>query len=159
MKRALIVCYSRSGYTASLAREVAAMTGWDLMEIQDIHPRQGVWGQVRCALEAALHLHPGIRTEDERPEDYALVLLAAPVWMRALASPMRSYLAARHGRFTGDVAFMCTYGGSGAEQAAAQAARLAGKPLKALFAVTAFELEQADYRAKLDAFLSRLKQA
>lgn len=158
MKRALIVCYSRTGYTASLAREIAAMTGWDLMEIRDLRPRDGDWDQVRCALEAMLHLHPGIRLGEKRPGDYELVLLAAPVWMRSLASPMRTYVARNRHDFK-QLAFVTTYGGKGAERAAAQAAQLAGKPLKAMLAVTAYELEQADYRARLDLFLRQLEQA
>ena len=158
MKRVLIVCYSKSGYTATLAHEIATMTGWDLMEIRDMRPRDGDWGQVRCALEAMLHLHPGIRIGDKRPGDYELVLLAAPVWMRSLASPMRTYVAHNRHDFK-QLAFVTTYGGKGAERAAAQAAQLAEKPLKAMFAVTAHELEQADYRARLDLFLSQLKQA
>lgn len=157
MKRALIVCYSRTGYTASLAKEIAAMTGWDLMEVRDLRPREGGWGQVRCALEAMLHLHPEIQVGDKRPQDYEMVLLAAPVWMRSLASPMRTYIARNRKDFK-ELAFVTTYGGQGAERAAQQMAALARKPLKAMLAVTSFELEQADYRARLDAFLSRLKQ-
>jgi len=158
MSKVLIACYSRSGYTASLAREIADMTGWDLEEIKDRRPRDGNWGFARCIRDVLLHLQPAIITGGKQPEDYDLVVLMAPVWMRRLAAPMRSYIA-RNRSGLKQVAFACTYGGNGAEWAAAQAAAIAHKPLKASFAVTSQELEQADYRRRLDEFLKNVKAA
>lgn len=158
MSKVLIACYSRSGYTSSLMQEIAGMTGWDLEEIRDKHPREGNWGAIRCVLDVLLHLSPGIRTGSKDPAAYDLVVLAAPVWMRNLAAPMRSYILRHRGKFRA-VAYACTYGGNGADRAAAQVTALTGEPLTATLAVTSFELEQADYRARLDAFLDRVKQA
>ena len=158
MSKTLLVFYSRSGYTASLAGEMADMAGWDVEEIKDVRPRTGSWGALRCVLDVMLHLSPGISTGGRDPGAYDLVVLAAPVWMRRLAAPMRSYILRNRGRFKA-VAYACTYGGNGAERAGADVAALTGKPLKASLAVTSFEFEQADYRARLDAFLSRLKAA
>jgi flavodoxin len=156
MSKVLLVHYSRSGYTASLAGEIAAMTGWDRDEIKDVNPRPGNWGAARCVLDVLLHLRPAIKTGGKDPAAYDLVVLMAPVWMRRLAAPMGSYLRQNQGKFK-QVAYACTYGGSGAQQAAAEVAALSGKPLKATLAVTAFELEQADYRSRLDEFLKRLR--
>ena len=158
MAKVLIACYSRSGYTRSLAEEMAGMTGWDLEEITDLHPRTGNWGFVRCLLDVMLGRHPGIRTTGKDPSAYDLVVLAAPVWARSLSAPMRSYIAQHHKVFK-SLAFACTYGGRGAENAARQASALAGKPLRATLAVTAEQLDQADFRAKLDTFLGQIKQA
>lgn len=152
MKRVLIVFYSRTGYTASLAGEIASMTGWDIEEIKDVHPRGGNWGAVRCVIDALLWRRPGIRGGSKDPSAYDLVIFAAPVWMERLAAPMRSYILEHQGQFK-SVAYACTYGGRGAENAGATVAKLAGRPLKALLAVTSFELEQADYRKRLDEFL------
>lgn len=158
MAKVLLACYSRSGYTASLVKEIVSMTGWDLEEITDAHPRDGNWGAVRCVLDVLLHRRPGIRSSGKDPADYDLVVLAAPVWMRRLAAPMHSYIS-QHRKGFKALAYACTYGGSGAERAAAQVERFARKPLKAMFAVTGQEFEQADYRARLDGFLSRLSRA
>lgn len=158
MKRALIVCYSRTGYTAALAGEMASMTGWDLEEIKDVHPRTSAWGAVRCVLDVLLQRRPQIRSGGKDPSAYDLVVFAAPVWMERLAAPMRSYILEHQGQFK-SVAYACTYGGRGAENAGATVAKLAGKPLKALLAVTSFELEQADYRRRLDEFLKTAQAA
>ncbi len=134
------------------------MTGWELEMLADRHARDGNWGFLRCILEVLLHLKPGIRGVERDPSGYDLVVVAAPVWMRRLASPMRTYLARQRGRIR-RLAFVCTYGGNGAEAAAAQAAAIAGARLIGMLAVTSQELEQADYRARLDAFLTRLGHA
>lgn len=155
MKRGLIVYYSRTGYTASLAKEVAGMTGWDCVEIKDRHPREGAWGQFRCALDVLLHRHPRIEFYDRPVAHYETVILAAPVWLQSLASPMRTFIASHRGHFAA-VAYLCTYGGRGAEKAARQAADMAGAPLLATLAVTSHELEQGDYRRRLDQFLKSL---
>lgn len=155
MKPGLIVCYSRTGYTASLAKEVAGMTGWDYLEIADLHPRDGNWGQLRCVWDVLLHRHPRIQLYDKQTQGYETVVLAAPVWLQSLASPMRSFIARHRGGFAA-IAYLCTYGGRGADRAARQAAEMAGAPLVATLAVTSQELEQGDYRKRLDEFLKKL---
>jgi len=156
MSRVLVVCYSRSGYTASLVQEIVGMTGWDRQDIRDLHPRDGAFGALRCVLDVMLNRRPPIVGDERRLEGYDTVVLAAPVWMERLAAPMQSYAARHHGEMK-SLAYVCTYGGRGVENAAQQAARLAGTTLKASLGVTSQELEQADYRRRLDAFLAAVK--
>lgn len=157
MKRTLVVWYSRSGYTASLVQELVAMAGWESLEVKDRRPRDGVWGQLRCVLDVMLRRRPAILVEDRPLGGYETIVVAAPVWMRSLAAPMRSFICRHRGQFNA-VAHVCTYGGSGAEQAAQQAAALAGAPLVASLAVTSQELEQGDYRRRIDDFLKQLHE-
>lgn len=156
MSRVLVVCYSRSGYTASLVQEIVGMTGWDRQDIRDRHPRDGAFGALRCVLDVMLNRRPPIEGDEKRLEGYDTVVLAAPVWMERLAAPMQSYTARHRGEIK-SLAYVCTYGGRGAEHAAQQAARLAGTTLKASLGVTSQELEQADYRRRLDEFLAAVK--
>lgn len=156
MGKTLLVSYSRSGYTASLAGEMAAMAGWDTDEIKDVHPRGGTWGALRCVFDSLLRRRPAIRIGGKDPSAYDMVVLAAPVWLERLAGPMRSYILDHQGKFRA-VAYACTYGGRGAEKAAAEVGRLTGRQPVATFAVTSFEFEQADYRARLDGFLKRIR--
>jgi len=158
MKDVLLVYYSRTGYTASIARELASMAGWDSEEILDRHSRVGPWGFVRSLLDVLMGRHPAIRKTVKDPADYALVVLAAPVWMVRLSAPIRSYIAQHRNSFK-NVAFFCTYGGQGAERAAEQCADFVGKQLLATLAITDVEIEKADYRAKLDKFLWQVRAA
>lgn len=155
MSKALLVYYSRSGYTASLAKEIAGMTGWDVDEVRDVRSRVGAWGFVRSLFDVLLSRRPAIEPAAKKPESYDLVVLAAPVWMKKLAAPMRSYIVGHKGQFKA-LAFFCSFGGSGADNATQQVAALAGLPLKAALAVTDVEIDKADYRVKLDDFLRNL---
>jgi flavodoxin len=158
MNDVLFVYYSRTGYTASLAREIAGMTGWDTEELRYVHPRVGAWGFVRCLLDVLLGRHPPINKTVKDPADYKLVVLAAPVWMGKLSSPIRTYITQHRSAFK-QVAYFCTYAGQGAEHAAEECAKLAGKSLAATMAITDGEIENADYRTKRNQFLWQMRTA
>lgn len=158
MSNVLLVYYSRTGYTASIARQIAHLENWDLDEIRDAHSRVGPFGFVRSLFDVLLGRHPAIEDGKADPSKYDLVVLGASVWMKQLASPMRTYIG-RHKNGFRNIAFFCTYGGQGAENAARQCAMLAAKPLTATLAITDNEIEQAAYWPKLDEFIQRLSQA
>ncbi|MGH8362646.1 MAG: flavodoxin family protein [Gammaproteobacteria bacterium] len=117
MGKILLVYYSRTGYTAAIARELADWGGWDVEQIQDRHSRRGGWGFLRSILDVMLGRHSAILPTSKNPADYAVVVLGAPVWMGRLSAPIRTYIA-QHRRHFGSLAFFCTYGGKGAEHAA-----------------------------------------
>jgi hypothetical protein len=52
MRRILVVCYSRTGYTRTLARTTAAAVKAVVETLDDGRERRGVWGYLRCAREA-----------------------------------------------------------------------------------------------------------
>lgn len=155
MGKVLLAYYSRSGYTAAIAHELADASGWDVERIEDRRARTGSLGFVRSLLDVMLGRHPAIRPTLKDPADYALVVLGAPVWMRQLSAPIRTYIAAQHGRFR-TIAFFCTCGGQGAERAARQVAEFAGCPLAATLAITDAEIDQARYWERLGAFQKQL---
>lgn len=155
MNRVLLVYYSRTGYTASIAQDLANWGGWDVERIHDRHPRLGGWGFVRCMFDVLLGRHPAIQRTEKNPADYALVVLGAPVWMGRLSSPIRSYIARQRECF-GRIAFFCTYGGKGAQHAAQQCATMAGRPLAAMLAITDTEIDLGRYWDKLGEFQSQI---
>lgn len=155
MGKTLLVYYSRTGYTASVARELADASGWDVEQIQDRHARQGSWGFVRCLFDVLSGRHPAIQATHRSPCDYAVTVLGAPVWMGRLSSPIRSYIRERRAEF-GALAFFCTYGGRGAEVAARQCEALAGRPLAARLFITDVEVDRGSYWDKLGEFQRRI---
>lgn len=150
----LIACYSRTGHTASLAREMARRTGWDLEVIHDHIPRKGRWGQLRCLLDVLFDRRPEILTSGRDPSAYGTVVVATPLWMESLSAPMRSYLARHRGKFK-KLAFACT-NGDGAERAAKHGAAIADVPSRNMRAVSSLGLSQQNFWSRLDAFLQRL---
>jgi menaquinone-dependent protoporphyrinogen IX oxidase len=158
MSRILLVYYSRTGYTASIAKQMANLENWDMEEVRDKHSRTGPWGFIRCVLDVLIDRHPAIQKTHYDPAEYTMVVIGASVWMKQLSSPIRTYIKTRRDQFK-DVAFFCTYGGQGAENATTQCQDLVGKPLKAALAITDNEIEQATYWPKLDDFMQKIRDA
>lgn len=158
MSKVLLVYYSRTGYTASIARQVANLENWDMDEIRDQHSRVGAWGFMRSIFDVLTGRFPAIQEMQQDPSEYDLVVLGGSVWMKQLASPVRTYLR-RHRHQFKNLAFFCTYGGQGAENASRQCELLAGRPLIATLAITDNEIERSTYWPKLDTFIQRARSA
>jgi hypothetical protein len=125
--RVLVVYYSRTGNTRRVAREIARQLGAEVEEIGSLDRRSGVLGYLRSASEAWSGRAAAIRAPQNEPRDFDVVVLAAPVWLEAPASPMRAYLASVAPRIR-NVAFVVTFGGSGADRALWLMQEIAGKP-------------------------------
>ncbi len=148
MRSCLVVCYSRSGLTARLGREIAASCGADFELIREARGRAGPLGFLRSVWESVRRQQPAILAAENRPADYALVILGAPVWAGQVASPMRSYIL-QHCQDFNRVALFCTMGGRGGDSALAEMAALCGKPPMAQVAVTDAEIARDTYHGRL----------
>lgn len=135
MGKALVVYFSRSGYTRRLAEAVAAALAADVEPIVDPTNRSGVGGYLRSLLEALRRQAAPIERTGRDPGAYELVAIATPVWAGTVSSPVRAYLMENRARLP-DVAFLCTMGGRGEAGAFAEMARLAGKQPRAVCALT-----------------------
>jgi flavodoxin len=155
VKKTLVVCHSRTGYTRRVAQQVARRLRADADEIALLGDRTGVLGYARCALEALGEVTPAIRLPARAPSGYELVAIGTPVWFWALSSPVRSYIMEERRNF-GRVAFFCTMGGSGAERVFATMAALCGKDPVATLALTDAEVDAGAAR-KVDAFVRALR--
>jgi flavodoxin len=134
-KNILVVYYSRSGHTETVAKELAALLNADLEPIREKEGREGLAGYVRSALEALLGMHPMIERSRHRPQDYDLVVLGTPIWFWNMSSPVRSFLR-RHRTHCRQVALFSTMGGSGADKAHSDMARRLGQKAVATLALT-----------------------
>ncbi|PZQ10832.1 MAG: hypothetical protein DI564_15180 [Rhodanobacter denitrificans] len=116
MAKILIVFYSRTGTTGRVAEQLAAALDAPLTAIEEPRRRRGLTGYLRSAREAARCALPPILPPTRDPADYDLLVLATPVWVGHVASPMRSFLQGYRSTLR-RVAFFCTCGGRGAERA------------------------------------------
>ncbi len=154
MSKTLVVYYSRSGRTRSVAQTLARRLHADLDEIKVAESRQGPVGYVRCALEAIYEVTPTIRTRRD-PQGYELLIVGTPVWYWSLSSPVRSFLRQVRGapvRF----AYFCTLGGSGALRVFDTMTTVTGRRPDATLALTDAEIDARDTE-KLDAFVRTLQ--
>jgi len=105
----LVLYYSRSGNTESMANRIAQSGGADverLLQVDETH------GYMRCALDAILKRRPDTKPIRSSIVDYPLVFVGTPVWRMNAAPPVQSFLASQdwNGRA---VALFCTMGGMG----------------------------------------------
>lgn len=126
MKLCLIVYYSRSGVTAKVARELAALCGAELEEIRDRRPRGGAAGFLRSAWQGLRRLPAEIEKPRHHPADYPCIVLGTPVWAGQMSSPMRAYILQQREHFR-RIAVFCTMGGSDGGEVLSSMAALCNK--------------------------------
>jgi menaquinone-dependent protoporphyrinogen IX oxidase len=106
----LVICYSRTGTTGAIAKELAHAAGADLEYLADTADRAGLWGYLRSGRDAMLHRGTTLKPLVVDPATYDLVLVGSPVWMERLSAPVRTFLEGYRGRLQ-KVAFFLTSGG------------------------------------------------
>jgi menaquinone-dependent protoporphyrinogen IX oxidase len=157
--KVLVVYYSRTGRTKRLAERLATELGGSTVAITERKDRAGLFGYQRSLFEAVTGRDATIEPLRRQPAEYDLVLIGTPIWGWHLSSPVRAF-ANRHGKGLKRVAFFCTMGGSGDRSAFDELARITGKRPEAVLALTEAEMAQpgqADLRAKVERFVSRLR--
>lgn len=124
--RVLIVYYSRSGNTESVATALAHASGADLEGLIAGSNRRGLVGYLWSGFEAIREREGRIHPPKRSPTNYDIVLIGTPTWGASLSSPVRAYLN-RYAQVLPEVGFFVTCGGRGAERVLEQMQSLSGK--------------------------------
>jgi len=100
-RRILIVFYSHSGNTRTLARLIRQQAGGDLIEILPVIPYPVDYDAVvkQAKLELTTDYQPPLKTTVANLECYNIILIGSPNWWNTLAPPLHTLLA--QGNFTG----------------------------------------------------------
>jgi flavodoxin len=122
----LVVFYSRSGFTRAVAHALAEALGADLEELADTKNRAGFLGYLKSGLDGALGRLTELKPLSKRPGNYDVLVIGTPIWNASISSPVRTFLR-QHKAALKQVAFFCTYGGSGNERVLGRMAALCGK--------------------------------
>lgn len=124
MKRILIVYYSYSGATRSLAEDIAILTGGDLRELVPQQPysfaHNGAAKEVRRQMERGDC--PRLLSGDQPVTGYESILVGSPNWFKSFAPPVLSFLRGA-GVAEQRVIPFCTHGGGGSGNIPEQMAR------------------------------------
>ena len=158
MTNILVVVYSYTGTSRRVAELLCSQQGWRMAEIQDVRPRHGALGSLRCLIESLFKLRPAIRYGGPPPLDFDAVVLVSPIWALQLAGAMRSFVARRR-ELLPDVAVVSVMGGQGAPNAVAEIARLTGRGPLLSTALTMREVDDGSYAARLEGFGAAVKSA
>jgi flavodoxin len=151
----LVIYYSWWGTTRKVAKALAEALSCDLEEIVEPRKRAGLLGYVRSVVEARQKRPSMIMPAKAEVASYDLVVVGSPVWAWSVSSPVRAYLMANKDRLPA-VAFFCTLGSSGSENAFAQMQSVTGKAPRAVLAVTTRAVASGSYREPLMAFVKEI---
>ncbi len=156
-RNVLVVFFSRTGHTRVLAEGIARTINADVEEIRDRSDRTGLWGWVRCALEATF----GVSTEIDRPRHdparYEVVIVGGPVWNASVSTPVRTYLWLERDRLPA-LACFASYGGTGAERALGQMGAIARRRPVATVAFREIETAAGVPRERIKAFAAAVRR-
>ncbi|RKY53370.1 MAG: flavodoxin [Candidatus Neomarinimicrobiota bacterium] len=154
--KTLVVVYSKTGNTLSVAKRIAGKLEADLEVIEDKADRRGILGFLRSGYEALSKKVPPIAEPKHDPGDYELVIIGTPIWAGRMSSPVRAYLLSFHGSFR-QVAFFATSAGGGHGKALAEMAEFtAAKPL-ATVEITSGHVRRGKEVEALQVFLEAVK--
>jgi len=115
--RTLIVYYSRTGTTRTLANALAAELTADVDEIRCERYRPGGLRYLRAGYDSVRGNLPPIELPAKNPSDYDLVLIGCPIWTSYPALPIRAYLD-RAPELPARTAVFLTFGGHSPPQKA-----------------------------------------
>jgi flavodoxin len=91
----LTVFYSRTGNTRSMARQIHALVGGDIVELETVHPypegHQPTVEQAKKELEA--NFYPPLKVTVKDISSYDIIFVGSPCWWYTFASPVRGFLA------------------------------------------------------------------
>ncbi len=114
MGKILIVYYSYSNTTRSLAEDIAIITDGDIRELVPDKPYSftynGATKEVRNEIERGYC--PKLLSGNEPIEEYEYIFIGSPNWFKSFAPPILSFL--RNVDLTGKTVIpFCTHGGGG----------------------------------------------
>lgn len=147
--KSLVVYYSRTNVTKSLAEKIASEINADTEEIIPKVNYQGKIGYIRGGKDAMSEKIVELEGLKHDPNEYDIVYIGGPVWAGKAANPVISYLKQNEGKFT-NVKFFMTAGKSGFESSFKQMEKYSKKPLKTL-QLTTKEVKKQEFN--LDSFL------
>lgn len=156
MTRIGIVFYSRSGTARAVAERLAAMTHWPVHEIRDSQPRVGLRGDLRCIADILLKRTPAYRYDGPALDAYDHVVLVAPVWLRALAAPMRAFLLNER-QWIKTYSAVCVMSGYGGFRAVDDMASAIGAKPRSILLLKQFDVLAGESDASLCRFKAQLQ--
>ena len=88
----LIVYYSRTGNSRTVADALMEYLSGTIEEIQSTKNRDGLLGVFTCVLDQLLDRDAMLKPLDRNPTTYDPVIIVAPIWMGKISSPARTFI-------------------------------------------------------------------
>lgn len=91
-QKPLVVFYSRTGKTKTVANALAKRLSCDTEEIQSTEERTGILGAFTCVLDQLLDRYDQILPYNKDLSNYNPIIIATPIWLGKLSSPIRTFI-------------------------------------------------------------------
>jgi hypothetical protein len=156
--KTLILYYSLSGTTRRVSTQLAGDLDADIEEIRCKRYLPGFWGYLRAAYDSWRGNLPPIDPIAHSVSRYDLVVIAAPIWVSRPATPVRAVLKLERERLP-RVAFVLTYGGSGAIRSLGELEAIVGRGPIATLVVREQDVKPQKIASAMSSFEVRLQQA
>lgn len=154
--KALVVYYSRTGHTKTVAEAIADMLSCDKEKIVDTQNRSGPIGFLRSGFQARRKSLIKINPIEKDVSQYDLVIVGTPVWAGNVSSPVRTFLHKYKDQLK-DIAFFSTHGGDEPQKEFSEMEITCGKKPVSVLSLSSGEVEKEDYSEKVKLFIGNLK--
>lgn len=151
----LVIYYSRTGTTKTVAEAIAKSTGADLERIEDTVNRAGATGFLRSLWDAGRKSETKLQPLGVDPAAYRLVIVGTPDWGSSVSAPVRTFLKAQQGRLP-EVAFFLTDGTKDHTAVFRDMAVLAGREPVATLGIPQAEVVAGRYAEPVERFVKSL---
>jgi flavodoxin len=152
--KTLIVYYSRSGYTKTVAESMAEKLGCDIEEIVDNKKRKGVVGT------ASAYMMPKGKTTIQEikhnPKDYDLVIIGTPIWWYTCTPAITAFLT-KYKQDIKKAAFFYSCGADRNHHVIPDMEENLGKAPMVTFGVEDRAINSGEFKKKLDNFVSEIR--
>ena len=155
--KVLVVYYSLSGNTRTVATALARDLDADVEELRCGRYKLGGWGFLRAGYDSWRGMLPPIEPLALRPSHYELVVIAGPIWAFHPATPIRAFLN-QHRTELRRVAFLLTHGGSAGERSLREMEEIAGRAPVAALVVTEADIKTQTFAGALSTFVAKLQK-
>jgi flavodoxin len=151
----LVLYYSRSGRSRTVAQAIAQKLKADIQEIIPLKGYKGLFGFIRGGYQATRGKTPAIKPLDKDLAAYDLVIFGTPIWGSRMASPLRTAITENKPKIK-KYAFYCTAGGAGQEKAFADVRELIGLTPVAVMELQSLEVVKGKADEKINVFIADL---
>jgi len=97
--KTVIIYYSLTGFTASIAKAMAKVMKADTIELKtkdDIKKDSNFKAFIKGGSQVFLKKKPALQEFQFNPDDYDLIIIGTPVWAWSFAPPLRSFFTDHH---------------------------------------------------------------
>lgn len=156
--RTLIVYYSRTGTTATVARALANRLDADIREIGCDRYSGGMFRYLLAGYDSVRGNLPEIEMAEFAAEQYDVILVGTPIWTSHPALPVRSFLT-RRPDLPARVAVFLTHGGHSPPQTCIdELAELLPVPVEAKLTFNSAQVAAGEFSDDVSDFAAQLER-